>query len=294
MASKSCFICNKNNFNPYMKDIIGSGNVLYTINKCQKCGVGLVDIDVNNIDYSEYGDHLENNKQQYFEDRLKKVSIFKKILFFYIKTKFSLNAKVLDFGSGAGFFIKSIENAGFANSYAVEISDKLKNIAINKLKVSNQYCNINEINEKFDVIAMLDVIEHLPIDIIKATMEDIVDHMKKGGVLLGTTPNFRSLNIKLFKDKDPVIAPPSHVIYFTKENLDSYMRSLGLKKRMLLVTGFSTNSFFRKSKFEPSWVEKPKIYQKPLAILIKLIFKLIGILLIPFGLGYHIYFIYEK
>ena len=67
--------------------------------------------------------------------------------------------------------------------------------------------------------------------------------MELGGYLLGETPNKRSLNLRIFKTKDPVICPPSHLLYFTKKSLDNLLREHGFEKRILFTLGVSSNSF---------------------------------------------------
>src|SRR5207245_2217295 len=135
---------------------------------------------------------------------------------------------------------------------------------------------------------------HLPASNIVQMMTDIVRHVKPGGVLLGTTPNLDSLNIRLFGHKDPVIAPPQHSVYFSHKSLDSFLRKLGLRRRLLLGVGLSTSSFFRVRKFTPSWVERPRGWQRPLALLVSILFTAVGAILAPIGAGYGMYFIYEK
>jgi len=107
------------------------------------------------------------------------------------------------------------------------------------------------------------------------------------------TPNIASLNIALHGEKDPVIAPPSHTIYFSLKTLNSFIDKLGFKKHKAFTIGFSSNSFFRQNKFQSSWVERPSLVQRLLASAINIIFKIIGIVLMPLGKGYHCFFWYR-
>jgi hypothetical protein len=116
--------------------------------------------------------------------------------------------------------------------------------------------------------------------------------------LVGNTPNFKSANIRLSKDKDPVIAPPSHMCYFSMKSLDQYLVSLRLAKITLYSRGLSSNSFFRPSKFERSFAEKglrqAKLHELPVIVALRVAFGLGGVLLQPLGMGYQMYFVYQK
>jgi len=49
-------------------------------------------------------------------------------------------------------------------------------------------------NEQFDVVLLIEVVEHLRSDILDATLREIHRVMRPGGVLLITTPNNEDLS----------------------------------------------------------------------------------------------------
>ena len=91
--------------------------------------------------------------------------------------------------------------------------------------------------------------------------ETLTQFKQKEKMFFGFTPNAHSLNILIHGIKDPVISPPSHVFYFTTKSLDKLMKQHGFRRVFNFTIGFSTNSFFRKSKFQPTW----KIEQEDIA-----------------------------
>ena len=126
-------------------------------------------------------------------------------------------------------------------------------------------------------------------------MVDLLGFLKPGGILIGMTPNFSSLNISLSGKGDPVVAPPSHTIYFTKQTLDNFLVKLGLSAKLNITKGVSTNSFLRSEKFSPSFVEVPETtFQKIISKPVRLLFSILGLLVMPFNKGYHVYFVYKK
>jgi SAM-dependent methyltransferase len=292
-----CFNCNGTLFTTKFDHVASVQGGEYAILQCQQCSMAFAQDDRRErVDYSEYGDHITREEDGYYLARVNRVSLTKRILLRSLKKQFGLGAAILDYGCGAGFFMKSCENYGFSDVWGVEPSNKLRRVAHAKLNIDGTRImeSIKSFHRQFDVIAMLDVIEHLPASSIDAIMTDISDRIRPGGVLLGTTPNLNSLNVKMFGHRDPVIAPPQHCVYFVNNSLDSFLRKLGLRKRLLLEVGLSTSSFFRVDKFSPSWVERPKGWQRPPAFFVRTLFAGLGALLIPIGAGYSMYFIYEK
>lgn len=293
----SCFNCNGTLLTTKFDHVASVKGGEYAIVQCEQCSMAFVrENRAERVDYSDYGDHITREEEGYYSARVNRVSLPKRILFRSLKKQFGISAAILDFGCGAGFFMRSCENYGFTDVSGVEPSNKLRRVAREKLNIDSARISedIKRFDRQFDVIAMLDVIEHLPVAHIGGIMTDIVAHIKPGGILLGTTPNLNSLNIRMFKHRDPVIAPPQHTVYFASKSLDSFLRKLGLRKKLLLGIGLSTNSFFRVEKFSPSWVEHPKAWQRPLAMLVSTLFVGAGALLAPVGAGYGMYFIYQK
>ena len=208
------------------------------------------------------------------------------------------NARVLDFGSGAGYFASAAAKAGL-DAYGVEISQRLMDFSVNQLGFTQVRANISDYPFKFDAIFMSDVIEHLEPTESRALMSSLIGGLSDGGMLIGNTPNFRSLNILLCGERDPVIWPPHHKCYFTPRSLDRFLGSLGLTRVSLETRAFSTNSFFRPAKDQPSFIERSlrerlPFGQRMLALGVRAGFRIIGSFAGPVGLGYQIHFQYRK
>lgn len=269
----------------------------YTINKCAGCKSGfMVANELGNMNYRDYGAYQTERDDAYFIGR-QRMSLPKKVFFRLLGLKFNKNTNILDFGGGAGFFVKSCVNAGFTNAHLIEPSEKFRETAVKRLKLSPNLVapDLGAFeNVKFDLVVMLDVIEHLPADQLHQILDRLVSSISSGGYFVGVTPNVKSLNIKLHGARDPVIAPPGHTLYFHRNALDKLLRKHGLKRRLLLTSGLSTNSFFRSEKWRPSWVEMPSGRQKVPAAFVRLLFKLLSLPLTLLSMGYHIYYVYEK
>jgi SAM-dependent methyltransferase len=81
--------------------------------------------------------------------------------------------------------------------------------------------------EKFNLITMFDVIEHLshPIDLLK----DVRRALSKNGMLHVTTPNAHSWSAKLLGRHWYHLKPDEHLLYFTPETLTSLLERCGLE-----------------------------------------------------------------
>lgn len=265
--------------------------------KCQRCGMVIASaVSKFEPDYSDYGDYLITSREK-VRNLLRMAYGSNHHLFREIQLKYGQKARILDFGCGAGYFVKAAADFGF-DSYGVEASDKLIAFSKKTFGLKKVFKDIDSVGKRFDVICMFDVIEHLDPLTSRNTMEQILGYLNNGGMLLGNTPNYESANILISKDKDPVIAPPFHACYFTSNLLDRYFRSFSLRKIMLHTKGFSTNSFFRPSKNKASFLEQPSHQNSKLlahlCAAINTAFGLASSVVSPIGLGYQIYFRYAK
>jgi 2-polyprenyl-3-methyl-5-hydroxy-6-metoxy-1,4-benzoquinol methylase len=128
--------------------------------------------------------------------------------------------KLLDLGCGPGFFLKSAEQAGWT-AEGVEISPIATDYANKVVKVKVQNSSLEKVHfpeENFDVITLLDVIEHLrdPLQ----TLREIHRILKQDGVLLLNTPDLNSLS-RFFLGKDwAVLSPAEHLFNFSQKTLE--------------------------------------------------------------------------
>jgi 2-polyprenyl-3-methyl-5-hydroxy-6-metoxy-1,4-benzoquinol methylase len=78
----------------------------------------------------------------------------------------------------------------------------------------------------FDVIVMLDVIEHLPdpLDLLRL----LGRHLAPGGIVVITTGDFASLVARLLGKHWRLMTPPQHLWFFTPESLSRMARAAGL------------------------------------------------------------------
>ncbi len=118
-----------------------------------------------------------------------------------INNKNIKNLKILDVGCGGGIICEPLARLG-AKVTGIDFAPNNIKIAkihskINKLKINYIYKDIekSKLDEKFDVILMFEVLEHL--DNWKKTIKKIKKNLNKNGIIIISTIN-RNLLSKIF------------------------------------------------------------------------------------------------
>lgn len=101
--------------------------------------------------------------------------------------------KIIDIGCGCGILIEYLKNKGFKYVKGIDVEKKFVDEAI---KRGNNVilCDIEkdiEVTEKYDVVILSDVIEHIEND--KKVISNILDIMNKGGLCILFVPSFKIL-----------------------------------------------------------------------------------------------------
>ena len=144
--------------------------------------------------------------------------------------------RLLEVGSGAGFFLKAAERAGWQVT-GIELSEEASRFAIDRLGLDIRRQPAEEAlitPASFDAAVMFDTIEHLfePLAVLQA----VAQALTPDGVLAVSTPNFDAASRFLLGAPWAVLSPLEHVYYFTEDSL----------RRILLAAGFRDVTFVRR------------------------------------------------
>jgi 2-polyprenyl-3-methyl-5-hydroxy-6-metoxy-1,4-benzoquinol methylase len=137
--------------------------------------------------------------------------------------------RLLDIGCGAGFFLKAAACSGW-EANGTEISEAAAEYARTITKVHVMQGKLEQLGmptEKYDVVAMLDLLEHLfePLN----TLREVNRIMKDGALLIISTPDVHSLS-RLFLGKAwAVLSPAEHQSYFSAATLSRALRQAGFR-----------------------------------------------------------------
>jgi len=125
----------------------------------------------------------------------------------------SKNPIVLDIGCGTGSFLEFLNNSDW-NTSGIEPSSVARNLAIEK--GVNCFSNVGELeNQKFDIITMWHVLEHVP-DFNKQ-FDEFKSLLNERGVVVIAVPNFESYDAKFYDQYWAALDVPRHLWHFSEQ-----------------------------------------------------------------------------
>ena len=134
----------------------------------------------------------------------------------------SRGRKLLDIGSGFGYFLDEANNLNFRVS-GVEPAKKIYKTAINlRLKTKVKNLSFEKYYERyksqtFDFITLTHLIEHIPYP--HDFITKVLDLLNPGGILYIETPNLNSRLFKAEKTNYTFLTPPDHIWLFSLASL---------------------------------------------------------------------------
>jgi len=145
--------------------------------------------------------------------------------------KLKKTERILEVGSGLGYFTYSLKKAGY-NIHGLDISQEAVNDATEKfgdLYLCDDLFNYaDKHKEEYDVVLMTEVIEHLSDP--KSFIISIKQLLKNNGACIFTTPNksFYPNDVAWFSD-----APPIHCWWFSEESIGYLANLYSLKLKFI-------------------------------------------------------------
>ena len=170
---------------------------------------------------------------------------------------FSSGYDFLDIGAGYGFFTNAAQSIGF-NCTAIEASSTNCRIfkLMNGFEPLNQMFNekfAEENHNKFDVVLLSQVLEHIPNS--QSAIRSIRSVLKDGGICVVAVPHFGSLVSKIQGKKDMFIIPPEHLNFFSVTGLNQAFKNNGFSVLMShTVSRYDGNKL--KNRIKPPFFSK--------------------------------------
>jgi len=198
--------------------------------RCSACGLGRA--EAVNFDPGRYytGDYFSGRRPDGYADYLDTEPVlrreFARTVQFIRKRRPA--GRLLEIGCAYGFFLR--EAAPFYDIQGLEISDDAAAFARERgLPVVTGVADDAAFAQlgRFDVIVLLDVIEHL-VD-PAGTLALCHRHLESGGVIVITTGDFASLYARLSGRNWRLMTPPQHLWYFTPTSMAGLSASVGLR-----------------------------------------------------------------
>ncbi len=173
---------------------------------------------------NELGKYYES--EDYISHTDAKRSLFEKM--YHVVKSYSLNKKVklidsfktekktlLDIGAGTGDFLMQAKTKGWEVTGIEPNENAIANATKKGIALHTSLEKIT--NQKFDVITLWHVFEHLPN--LENQIEQITSLLKPNGVLVIAVPNYKSYDAAYYKEFWAAYDVPRHLWHFSKEGI---------------------------------------------------------------------------
>jgi SAM-dependent methyltransferase len=134
--------------------------------------------------------------------------------------------RLLDFGCGSGAFARWMSGAGYEvvglEPWSLGTPERFERLTLLRQPLESATAALGT----FDVITLWHVLEHLPRPV--EALRRLVTHLRPGGALVVSVPNFRSWQSTLFRGRWFHLDPPRHLLHFEPATLDDCLARAGL------------------------------------------------------------------
>ena len=137
-------------------------------------------------------------------------------------SKYTLGARLLDIGSGTGYFLNAAKERGYQVT-GIEKDSKAREYAITSfgLDVKGEQSLWTIESESFDVVTLWHVLEHM--QNLNEVVAKIKSILKPDGVMILALPNHKSHDAKIFKEYWAAYDVPRHLWHFTTDTVEKLL-----------------------------------------------------------------------
>jgi len=147
--------------------------------------------------------------------------------------------KALEIGPGKGEFIKYLNNLTIVDIDVIDNDPEVINLVKGTFKIKNSFLcdDVSRISKKlrkYDLIMMIQVLEHIPIEKYRSTLRVLYQHLNSQGYLIIVVPNANNPLglVERYGDLQ-------HRNSFTEMSLRDLVNISGIRNYDFKITGFS-------------------------------------------------------
>ncbi len=222
--------------------IVNKGILLY---KCESCS--LIQKNANEEDQKDYFDDFISHSLSDGEEQIKFIDNIpyprSELIINSLRKYLKKEGSLIDIGTGNGSFIKSFKkNYPEYNFFAQDIQNNSSNLIYNLIIKDNFFLSdINQINQKFDLISLIHVLGHIPN--IKSFLQDLRGLSKKDSKIIIQTPDLETSFFDIV-----IIDQISHFSKFTLQKIVSEQLECNINfinsidKEITLITNTSNDN----------------------------------------------------
>jgi len=133
-------------------------------------------------------------------------------------SEYQTGGALFDVGAATGYFLALARDRGFSVS-GIDISAAAAREATKKgIEVETGTLEtVRHQPDSYDVVTMFDVLEHVPHP--DALVKEAADMLRRGGILMGCTPDSMSVNARLMGKRWHLLCPPEHLVLMNDKSL---------------------------------------------------------------------------
>ena len=221
---RKCYLCSAKEFERVKGKVRDLPDM--PILKCKRCGLVFL-ANFNHIDEQFYEESKMREKESIanWKQYLKECAIDDTRRAKWIKSRAS-NKSILDFGCGGGGFLRKVKS--FVKKCAGVEKDKRLRAIVEKRFNIKIFADIEEVNEKFDIITLFHVLEHSkePRDLL-ARLSKLLN---EDGKIIIEVPNSNDALLSLYENKafSEFTYWKCHLYLFNNSNLRRLIKLAGL------------------------------------------------------------------
>lgn len=153
----------------------------------------------------------------------------------------------LDFGAGSGYLLQILLERGLSAA-GFDPSPERQALLLAKIGKHKNFLGVKGINsaEQFDVVFLMEVVEHVLDEDFDAVIESVVSFVKPGGYLIASTPNNENLEYSsVYCPVSEILFHPwQHVRSFTPAQFSDCFKKRGFSPEFVVLADFSSDAEF--------------------------------------------------
>jgi SAM-dependent methyltransferase len=187
------------------------------------------------LDYSIYYRHFHDGSKAHFDE----TAVFYRKLLAPALTTVPVEARILDIGCGQGLLVNALGSLGFKNVQGIDVSEQQVEVA-QKFGLACHVVDMDYVSKlgnaepgTFDLIFMMDVLEHLAKAEQLETLASISKLLTRGGRLILSVPNANASFGLRWRYNDW-----THEVAFTEHSLEFILLNSNFKNLQFLPYEF--------------------------------------------------------
>jgi len=206
----------------------------FTYVKCNECGLvymrpQITPGDMGRFYPADYGPHRKALRRRRSKKRVFKNKAYRRPFLASICSEFTRESRLLDVGCGSGVFLNDVRALTDCQVHGIDLSERAAKTAEENYELEISTGTIMEStfpDTYFDLITAWEYLEHVhnPSEVLLKMSQLLKDE----GSCIISTPNFKSLNCKLFKDKWYHLDCPRHLYVYSPDTVSKLLDKAGL------------------------------------------------------------------